>query len=272
MARTDTLGHFLTDVADAIRTKTGSSETIIASDFDTEIENIPSGGGDLGDYFNSTISYSSGTSGVNEMIKQIPADTVISGTNMDKMFNGCTSLTTIPLFDTSNITTMNETFRYCTGLTTVPLFNTSKVKTMQGMFRYCAGLTTVPLFNTSNVTAMNGMFTYCSNLVEIPQFNTSKVNTMQDMLNYCSKLTTVPVLDTSSIKFNNGFQNMFSGTTKLTDESLNNILTMCINATSYNGTKTLAFMGFQPRYYSASRIEALSNYQDFINAGWTTGY
>ena len=224
MARTDTLGHFLTDVADAIRTKTGSSETIIASDFDTEIENIPSGGGDLGDYFNSTISYSSGTSGVNEMIKQIPADTVISGTNMDKMFNGCTSLTTIPLFDTSNITTMNETFRYCTGLTTVPLFNTSKV------------------------------------------------NTMQDMLNYCSKLTTVPVLDTSSIKFNNGFQNMFSGTTKLTDESLNNILTMCINATSYNGTKTLAFMGFQPRYYSASRIEALSNYQDFINAGWTTGY
>ena len=248
MARTDTLGHFLTDVADAIRTKTGSSETIIASDFDTEIENIPSGGGDLGDYFNSTISYSSGTSGVNEMIKQIPADTVISGTNMDKMFNGCTSLTTIPLFDTSNITTMNETFRYCTGLTTVPLFN------------------------TSNVTAMNGMFTYCSNLVEIPQFNTSKVNTMQDMLNYCSKLTTVPVLDTSSIKFNNGFQNMFSGTTKLTDESLNNILTMCINATSYNGTKTLAFMGFQPRYYSASRIEALSNYQDFINAGWTTGY
>lgn len=44
MARTDTLGHFLTDVADAIRTKTGSSETITASDFDTEIENIPSGG------------------------------------------------------------------------------------------------------------------------------------------------------------------------------------------------------------------------------------
>lgn len=45
MARTDTLGHFLTDVADAIREKTGSSEEIQASDFDTEIESIPSGGG-----------------------------------------------------------------------------------------------------------------------------------------------------------------------------------------------------------------------------------
>ena len=45
MARTDTLGHFLTDVADAIREKKGTSETITASDFDTEIENLPSGGG-----------------------------------------------------------------------------------------------------------------------------------------------------------------------------------------------------------------------------------
>ena len=44
MARTDTLGHFLTDVADAIREKKGSSDTIQASDFDTEIENLPSGG------------------------------------------------------------------------------------------------------------------------------------------------------------------------------------------------------------------------------------
>lgn len=45
MARTDTLPHFLTDVADAIRTKTGSSDTIQASTFDTAIANIPSGGG-----------------------------------------------------------------------------------------------------------------------------------------------------------------------------------------------------------------------------------
>ena len=43
MARTDTLGNFLTDVANAIRTKKGTEETILASDFDTEIENLPSG-------------------------------------------------------------------------------------------------------------------------------------------------------------------------------------------------------------------------------------
>ena len=44
MARTDTLGNFLTDVAEAIRTKKGTTDTIVASEFDTEIANLPSGG------------------------------------------------------------------------------------------------------------------------------------------------------------------------------------------------------------------------------------
>lgn len=52
MARTNNLSNFLTDVADAIRTKKGSEEPIAAADFDTEIENLPSGG-DLSEYFNA---------------------------------------------------------------------------------------------------------------------------------------------------------------------------------------------------------------------------
>lgn len=43
MARTDNLNNFLTDVADAIRTKTGGTEQIQASQFDTEIESINTG-------------------------------------------------------------------------------------------------------------------------------------------------------------------------------------------------------------------------------------
>ena len=44
MARTDTLGNFLTDVAESIRTKTGETGTILASEFDTKIKNIQGGG------------------------------------------------------------------------------------------------------------------------------------------------------------------------------------------------------------------------------------
>lgn len=43
MARVDNLINFLTDVADAIREKKGTSEIIKASNFDTEIANIQNG-------------------------------------------------------------------------------------------------------------------------------------------------------------------------------------------------------------------------------------
>ena len=43
MARTDTLGNFLTDVATAIREKKGTTDTIPASNFDTEISSIQTG-------------------------------------------------------------------------------------------------------------------------------------------------------------------------------------------------------------------------------------
>lgn len=43
MARTDTLGNFLTDVAEAIRTKEGTTGKIKASEFDARISNISGG-------------------------------------------------------------------------------------------------------------------------------------------------------------------------------------------------------------------------------------
>lgn len=47
MARTDNLTNFLTDVATAIKDKKGDITPIKASDFDTEITNLPSGGTEL---------------------------------------------------------------------------------------------------------------------------------------------------------------------------------------------------------------------------------
>jgi hypothetical protein len=46
MARIDNLSNFLTDVASAIKEKKGDDTNILASDFDTEIANLPTGGGD----------------------------------------------------------------------------------------------------------------------------------------------------------------------------------------------------------------------------------
>lgn len=217
MARTDTLPHFLTDVADAIREKKGTSETITASDFDTEIENLPSGG-EQNIVLGGTIGFGAKFyEGITE-IKNIDFSGI---TNMYQMFSGLANLETVPTMDTSSVTNMPNMFQSCMALTTIPLLNTSNVDNMSSMFAYCYALTTVPVFNTSKVT---------------------------------------------------NFTNMFQSCSRLTDSSLNNILEMCINATSYTGLKTLARLGLTSSNYSVSRIQALSHYQDFIDAGWTIGY
>lgn len=80
------------------------------------------------------------------------------------MFYNCTSLTTVPLFDTSNVTSMRMMFDSCTSLETVPLFNTANVTDMAAMFSNCTSFKTIPLFNTAKVTDMSMMFNYCVNV------------------------------------------------------------------------------------------------------------
>ncbi len=118
---------------------------------------------------------------------------------------------------------------------------------LQNSCRNCIGLIEAELIDTTGVENMNGMFNGCSNLEKVPVFNTSSIT---------------------------NFNYMFGNCPKLTDESLENILTMCINATSYSGNKTLSELGLVTNLsiYTSARIQGLSNYQDFINAGWTIGY
>ena len=221
----------------------------------------------------------------------IPLLNTSSATAMNAMFDKCTNLITIPLLDTSSVTSMIWMFRYCTNLTTIPLLDTSKVTNMDSMFGGCKNLTEIPLLDTSSVTIMasmfydcinlttiplldtssvtdaHWMFDKCTNLTAIPELDTSKVTNMQYMFSGCTNLTTIPLLNTSKVKTMSW---MFNSCTNLADESLNNILLMCANATSYTDTKTLKDIGLTSE--QANKCKTLSNYSAFTSAGWTTGY
>ena len=125
------------------------------------------------------------------------------------------------------------------------------------------------LVDTSTTTLMTAMFQNCFGLQSIPLLDTGKVTLMNNMFNGCFALKDIPVLDTSKVT---GFGGIFNSCRSLTDESLNNILQMCINATSYKATKTLNQLGLRSNYYPVEKIQALPKYQDFIDAGWTIGY
>ena len=133
-----------------------------------------------------------------------------------------------------------------------------------------SNLGAIPLLNTNNVTNMNSTFRACKLLVDLPQLNTSKVEDFGTCFAQCSNLKDIPVLDTSSV-IGYGFNNTFSSCPLLSNESLNNILLMCINTKNvYSNLKTLSSVGLTST--QATTCQTLSNYQAFLDAGWTTGY
>ena len=111
-------------------------------------------------------------------------------TNMSYMFDFCSALTAVPLFDTSSVTDMSYMFDWCEALTTVPLFDTSNVTNMYSMFYVCGSLTAVPPFDTSNVTTLRWMCTSCRSITTVPLFDTSKVTDMSYMVNGCTNVQT----------------------------------------------------------------------------------
>ena len=226
MAKTDNLSDFLTDVANSIRTKTGTTEQINAQDFSDKILNIPSGGENtlknLLDATNSCyrLFYNYKGASVDGLIQPNDTENV---TDMTGMFEGCTNLITVPLLNTSNVTDMLYTFQSCSSLTTVPQLNTSNVTDMTLMFEGCSSLTSIPLLDTSNVTTMNTMFKGCTNLTTVPLLDTSKVTVMANMFNGCTNLTTVPALDASNVTGEDALLGAFANCTNLKSILMTNI-------------------------------------------------
>jgi hypothetical protein len=90
---------------------------------------------------------------------------------MNGMFQTCSTLKTIPLFNTVNVTNMNNMFNGCSALTSVPALITSAVTSgfFSSMFQSCPSLTRIEAKNFSitfsvascklSATALNEIYT-----------------------------------------------------------------------------------------------------------------
>ena len=131
----------------------------------------------------------------------ILAPNITFGNNLSTtagMFRDCRSLTTVNLFDTSNVTSFQYMFGGCSSLATVPLFDTSNGTNFNNMLSKCSSLQTVPLFDTSKATDTSYMFYLCTALNTSPLLNTTRVTNFTSMYTDCREMTNVPLLDTSN--------------------------------------------------------------------------
>ncbi|WP_245810478.1 BspA family leucine-rich repeat surface protein [Lactococcus piscium] len=111
----------------------------------------------------------------------------VNATALFKSLKNLTEIEALPNLDTSDVSNMSRMFEGCSALTTLDLsnFNTEKVTSMLDMFLFCGSLTTLDLksFNTKNVTDMRGMFRACSSLksLNLSNFDTSNGSLMGGM-------------------------------------------------------------------------------------------
>ena len=143
----------------------------------------------------------------------------------------------------------------------------SQITDMSFMFNNSA-FSNFPVLDTSHITDMRYTWRYCYSLTEISLLDLSSCVYFSSAFEYCDRLVTIRFTDaTNSIE---DMGSTFSGCTSLSNDSLNNIMQMCINATNYNRTKTLKYIGLTQA--QAQTCQTLSNWNDFVAAGWSTGY
>ena len=191
-----------------------------------------------------------------------------SSSTMTNKFKNDMELMFMPVVDISKDSYLSNMFQYCNNLLQVENLDYSKAIYLDNMYDGCINLKSISNFNATG--RMQYTFQNCSRL-ETLQGNI-KTENLRSAFSGCTNLQNIPIIDGSMISGSNALQNTFLNCASLTDTSLDNILQLCISATSYGGTKTLSKLGLNSTNYPTSRIEALPHYQGFINAGWTIGY
>ena len=191
----------MTDIANAIREKSGTVEKMKPAEMPKTIREIASGNPYqiLQDrfFYSGRIDFSYAFS------------------NSKITYDDLSNL----ILDTSNGTSFYDTFYNCHNLTTIPQLDTSNGKDFSGMFYSCHNLTTIPQLDTSNGTNLRVMFYNCRNLTTIPQLDTRKNTNFSNTFDHCCTLKNISFVAGCIKKSINFLQS-----NKLTNESIQSII------------------------------------------------
>ncbi len=111
-------------------------------------------------------------------LQSVPLFNTSSGTSFSAFLRDCTSLQGVPLFDTSNGTNFNNFLNGCNSLQSVPFFDTSSGTIFSSFLQGCNSLQSVPLFDTSDGTALNSFLRFCPSLQSVPSINCSSATNL----------------------------------------------------------------------------------------------
>lgn len=174
------------------------------------------------DYTKSTESMFAHWPSVTEITSDhISFDATSNVTNMKEMFNGCSQLVSIPLFDTSNVTNFYSVFYKCSKLTEMPSFNLRNAIDLGWAFGYCSSLIEIPEFDVSSAVDLSRAFAYCSSLKRVVLSNLERATDIVRLFYWCTSLETVVLSGISSFLYST--TDMFEGCENLTNLTIDTI-------------------------------------------------
>lgn len=247
MARIDNLNNFLNDVAEAIREKKGTTETVEAGKFDEEIKNIPSG--DVSEYFENEITSSNRQYFFDGFyfLKKIHNEFYVNTENLSTSFYGYPLEEAPNLIGEGKVTNWYYFLMSATKVKEIPQYDTSNGYN----FSYA--------FNSGSIENIALLdFSKATNIIYVVNHNSNKLTNLGGFKDLGKAYST-----TQSANYGYYTLNL-SGCSKLTHDSLMNVI---------NNLYDIASIGVQPQQLvlGSTNLGKLTAEEISIaqNKGWT---
>jgi len=184
------------------------------------------------------------------------------------LFVGCNKTKTMSNINLINIANAVNAFSYCTNLMQIDniVFPSSSIQ-CYGMFAGCNNL--VSIFNTTiHVDNAQFMFSGCNNLITLPNFITTNFANAYCMFSSCFNLIGMPQYNTSNVI---NMSQMFLRCNNLSNESIQNIVNMCINSNVNSSYRNLSCNNYYSPLYGTMFNNSYyqDRWQELTDAGWT---
>ena len=229
MSKENNLTDFLTDVADAIREKKGTTEKINPQDFSDEIKSIKTStsmwtghvdveGLKAIGWDDDDIAYFQ-EHGVNwmeeddEYYKVSDDNKALYGVlTADNIQEYKDRIVWLPKIEGEFLRNTDYRFKDCYYMIGMPHLNFKNVTSIGEMFSSCYSLTCIPPIDFSKVGFAGSAFRFCVSLQYIPAIDTSGIyQSMQQMFQWCCSLRTMQTLHIEkSTKLDFIFQQCYS--------------------------------------------------------------